>query len=95
MNKKEVHSILLKINKFPCKLPIEEGRILKQDFQQIKKTTPNLTNSKSLRFKYWKEIDDADYFLIEEYLFNDRETVLDIRHAITINYYLNRQADRL
>ena len=90
MSDKDIIDILLRVKKFPCKLPSAEGKRLKLVFKQIPQEVPNLTNAKSLRFKYKKEFDGAEYFLIEEYLFNDRETILDINHAIIINYYLNK-----
>ncbi len=49
-----------------------------------------ISNTKSIRYKYRKKIAGTDYLLLEEYLFREGDTILDIKHAIAVNYYLNR-----
>lgn len=91
MADQEISKIVSAIEKFPSKITSRDGRILKQSFEQIELFKTNCENTKSLRFKYRKIINDEEYLLMEEYLFNERETILELKHAITVNYYLNRK----
>jgi hypothetical protein len=74
--------------KLPRRLKSEEGDFLKIYFQQI--TSHCDENSKEIYFKYSYDWQNNSYILTEEYLFRDKETVLDIKRAITKNYYLKK-----
>ncbi len=76
--------------KFPCKLNKFEGEILKQQFILDENSVHQQKDKKDITYKYSLEIEGVKYTLIEEYLFRDRETILDIKRAIGVNYYLNR-----
>ncbi len=83
-------SIISRKKKFPCKLSRMEGEILKKHFAFQPINTKAQKDKKDISYKYIKEIEGKTYILLEEYLFRDRETFLDIKRAIGINYYLNR-----
>jgi hypothetical protein len=91
MADREIEQVISAINKFPSKITSSDGRKLKKFFEPTEQMKTTCENIKSLRFKYRKKINDQEYLLLEEYLFNERETILDIKHAITVNYYLNRK----
>lgn len=91
MADREIEEVISAINKYPSKIATADGRKLKKIFAAVEQVKTTIGNTKSLRFKYKKKIDDHDYLLLEEYLFNERETILDIKHAIAVNYYLNRK----
>lgn len=74
--------------KLPRRLKSEEGDYLKSFFQQIASHCDE--SSKEIYFKYSYDYQEQSYILTEEYLFRDKETVLDIKRAITKNYYLKR-----
>ena len=83
-------SIISRQKKFPCKLSRIEGEILKKHFDLQPINTSTQKDIKDIGYRYIKEIEGKTYVLLEEYLFRDRETFLDIKRAIGINYYLNR-----
>ncbi|MFO7895970.1 MAG: hypothetical protein R6U84_03470 [Candidatus Cloacimonadales bacterium] len=72
----------------PARLPAEEGELLKRYFRQIASRCDE--NSKEIYFKYAYDWQEQSYILTEEYLFRDQETVLDLKRAITKNFYLRR-----
>ena len=75
---------------FPCKLNRFEGKILKQHFILDENSIHKQEDKKDISYRYFKEINGYKYTLLEEYLFRDREIVLDIKRAIGVNYYLNK-----
>jgi len=85
-----VLNIIKMKGKFPCKLNKFEGEILKQQFILDENSVHQQKDKKDITYKYSLEIEGVKYTLIEEYLFRDRETILDIKRAIGVNYYLNR-----
>ncbi|KQC11647.1 MAG: hypothetical protein APR54_10670 [Candidatus Cloacimonas sp. SDB] len=95
MENKGLDQVIFAINRFPRKLSTAEGKFLKRSFELILDKTVKDIDAKSLRYYYKKEVKGITYLLAEEYLFRDRETHLDINHAITVNYYLNKIADSI
>jgi len=93
MDIKELEKFVLSIKKMPCKLSNLEGRSLKQFFSLIPHENTLEKNVKSLRFRYEMELNKEKYLLLEEYLFREKETHLDLNRAIAINYYLNKFQD--
>lgn len=85
----KVTDILENYDQFPCKISEEEGMTLKNDFKLLKNSLKKQNVKGDVEFKYYKDIDGKNYILIEEYLFRDGETFLDIKKSIGINYYLN------
>jgi len=77
-------------DKFPCKLNKFEGEILKQHFILDENSVHKQEDKKDVAYTYFKEIEGVKYTLVEEYMFRDREVVLDIKRAIGVNYYLNK-----
>ena len=79
----------------PCKLSRFEGEILKQEFILDENSVHKQENKKDISYRYFKEIDGSKYTLVEEYMFRDREIVLDIKRAIGVNYYLNKDSKNI
>ena len=84
--------ILKRIKNFPCKISRTDGEIIKNNFelQPVRKDNDK-RNKTVLEFRYFKEINGVKYTLLEEYLFRDRETFLDLKRAVGKNFYLNKE----
>lgn len=80
---------ILKDKKFPCKLSKADGVILKKQFELDKKSLNNPKDKTNIEYIYYKEYNKKKYILVEEYMFRDGETVLEIERSIDVNYYLN------
>ncbi|BDU49974.1 hypothetical protein [Haliovirga abyssi] len=80
---------ILKDKKFPCKISKEDGGILKKQFELDKKSLNNPKDKTDIEYIYYKEYNKRKYVLIEEYMFRDGETVLEVERAIDVNYFLN------
>lgn len=85
----EVSQILAGKTNFPCRLNRWEGEIIKQQMQLLEDMVKS-EEHKSIKRRYIGNICDHEYILLEEYQFREGETVLDIKRAIGVNYYLNR-----
>ena len=85
-------SEILKSKKsFPCKITNHEGKQLKNYFDLDINSINQQKAKNTIIYKYIKKIENSQYVLIEEYLFREGEIFLDIKRAITTNYYLNRE----
>ena len=78
-------------NKFPIKLRNEEGEILTEYFDFDKKILNEQNDVRDIKYRYTKEIDGNIYILLEEFMFKDGETELDVMKSIGRNYYLNKK----
>ena len=90
-----VLNIIKAKEKFPCKLNKFEGETLKQHFILDENSINKQEDKKDISYKYYQEIEGVKYILIEEYMFRVRETVLDIKRAIGVNYYLNKDSKNI
>jgi hypothetical protein len=94
MNEPEINfrDVVNGIKNFPCRISRNDGEILKKNFDYHPEVKDNRRKNKStLEFRYFKEIDGNKYTLLEEYLFRDRETFLDLKRAVGKNFYLNKE----
>lgn len=74
--------------KFPCRLTKFQANILKRDFILNENEIQKQPDQKTLLYKYYYTYNTKQYMLLEEFLFRDNETVIDINRAIGRNYYL-------
>jgi len=91
--KKEFLEILIKENKFPCKLKKKDGELLKNFFQRDIKFEMDSINRKrvnDLEFRYIYEEEGIKYILLEEYIFKEGETFLSLENSIGVEYYFNK-----
>ncbi|MBN2461165.1 MAG: hypothetical protein JXB60_06110 [Candidatus Cloacimonetes bacterium] len=86
-----IRKILASKKRFPCRLDNIEGDICKEYFVLDTEHIQNQHHWKELQFRYHGRIDNEEYLLLEEYMFRDNETILDIKRAIGKNYYLSRE----
>lgn len=77
--------------KFPCKINKKEGKILTENFERDKTFHDDHNDKKDIEFRYFKKNHNAEYVLIEEYMFRDNETYFELNRAIDINYYLSKK----
>ncbi|HCX73774.1 MAG TPA: hypothetical protein DHM37_08655 [Candidatus Cloacimonas sp.] len=74
--------------KFPYRISSEQADLLKRDFVLDVEQIQRQNNPKTLLYKYFYQYNSENYMLLEEFLFRDNETLLDIKRAIGRNYYL-------
>ena len=86
----ESEIIINNITKFPCKLKKEEGRFIKRELIKDKELIHDDLGKKDIELKYHGVIGGRKYILVEEYLFRENETLLNIKNSIGVNYYINR-----
>jgi predicted lipid carrier protein YhbT len=94
--KGEVFDIILKKENFPCMLRKSEGQTLKKFFdldQNFLKKRSERNHIDDLEFRYIYNENNEKYILIEEYIFKENESVLNIENAIGVNYYLNKNSE--
>lgn len=92
--KNEIMDIIIRKEFFPCKIQKQEGETLKKFFKIDEKfllSRQEREHLDDLEFKYTYEEEGIKYILLEEYLFKENTTVLDIHTAIGVNYYLNKK----
>ena len=81
-------NIVSKISKFPSKLDSHLGELLKDELKNIDPSRTVNKNSKTIMYRYPFQLNDTKYLFIVEYIFKERETFLELKRAIGINYYL-------
>ena len=77
--------------KFPCHISEIKAKTLKYYFKLDEEDIQRQQDQKALLYKYFYQYDNEQYMLLEEFLFRDNETFLDIKRAIGKNYYLYKQ----
>lgn len=82
--------IIKECTKFPCRIAKFKAEILKQDFVLDENEIQQQNNPKTLLYKYFYQHCQEKFVLLEEFMFRDNETFLDIKRAIGKNYYLYR-----
>jgi len=90
MNDPKILSEILKTKKkFPCLIDNKEAEILKDFFHLDQKKINQQSQVKELHIFYHFVIAKKKYTLLEEYLFRDNETILELNRAIGKNFYLD------
>jgi len=83
--------IIKDCTKFPCRISEFKAEILKKDFELDENQIQKQKDQKNLLYKYFYQYCNEQYMLLEEFLFRDNETFLDIKRAMGKNYYLYKQ----
>ncbi|MGM0507554.1 MAG: hypothetical protein ACQERZ_00055 [Fusobacteriota bacterium] len=81
---------LKSIKKFPIRLSPTEAELLKPKFQLDKKFLDKQDDKSDIEYRYFSEVDEYKYILIEEFMFKEGEVFLNIENAIGKNYFLSR-----
>jgi len=90
MNELKLDDVLSVRQTFPCKIELREADLLKEHFTLLPSIKKDIFNTKTLRYRYQMDYEGFSYILLEEYMFREKETDFELKHAIAINYYLNR-----
>lgn len=88
----KIEEIIKSEDRFPRKITRDEGEYLKKKFDLLPDSPRKnqIPGNKSIEYIYKYHLQKHDYFLIEEYLFRDREFFLEIKRAIGKNFYLTK-----
>ncbi len=84
----KAEDIIASKRNFPCVLNKEEGEIIKKEFHSLNSYIDKQKDLKDIELKYTKSINGSTYVLIEEFMFREKESVLDINEILGVNYYL-------
>ena len=83
-----IKDLINKIKNFPSKTDLPIGELLKEHLVKIEPIRILNKSAKTIMYKYFFDIENQHYILIEEYLFKERETSFNLHRAIGKNFYL-------
>jgi len=75
----DIKSLINKIEEFPSKIDTIIGELLKENLVEVESVRVLNKSAKTIMYKYFFELEEINYILIEEYLFKERETNFDLR----------------
>jgi len=93
--KKEVVDVIVSKSHFPCKIELVEGIILKKFFtvdEKFNEERRGKIQVQELEYRYtFISEENIKYYLLEEYLFKENETIFTVENSVGVNYYLDRR----